>query len=700
MKKPSKPQIQQNSLKDKIMGLGEKSMRKSYYPELQKRIRELEESNEKLQQLIREKDKAQKELAESQALLSDIIHYQPAGTYRIRLHKNYNPNRGIHNKFSFDFLSQKFCDITGVKKEDIINDPFKMLKACHPADRESFVSHNNVSIENFSPFFWVGRFVVQGQVRWVQIESYPRLLSNGEKVWTGVIIDFTARKKADEDLRISEERFRLIFENSPVGMFSYDEKGCIRACNTFFADIIGLPKDRLTGLNMQNLPSKPLVETLQKALKGQSSAYEGGYTSSLSGREIKVRLQFAPIMDKKGAVQGGVGIAENIEDRIRNEKLKQEVEIARKSVEFKQKFLANMSHEIRTPLTGIEGMAYILAQTPLNKTQQDYLDTIIASSQGLREIINQILDYSKIEAGRMTIKPRIFRFEDIARKAEKLFASLCTHKIPWEVKVSPILPQYIEADEQRLMQIIINFISNAVKYAPQGLITLEIAKKEACDTETPCYRISVTDQGEGIENSRLEQIFLPFSQLDQTSKEVVEGTGLGLAICKELAELMGGEIGVESQPGKGSCFWFTFRAPTAKQPRSAEPEQYHSLSLPSRLKILLVEDKVVNQKVISLMLNGMGHEVQLASNGQEALKAYRPGVFDLILMDINMPVMDGITATSRLRSTFDSLPPIVGLSANAFEGDREKYIGQGLDDYLTKPVSKKEFAGFLQKWFS
>jgi PAS domain S-box-containing protein len=689
-------------LRNKIMGLGERSMRKSYYPELQKRIRELEEMNEQLRSYISEKEETQKAVIENEALLSDVINFQPAGTYRIRLNRAYDLKEGAKNPFTIDFVSKKFLDIAETNEpRETFNNPLQIIRIIHPEDREGFLHMNDVAIKNFTSFSWEGRFLINGQEKWVQIESHPRLLDNGDKVWTGVLIDLSARKKSEEALRISEERFRLIFESSPVGIISYDENGIIKACNENFARIFNIDQNRLMGMNALLLPHKRIVDALNKALKGENSVFEGELLQSFGSPAIQVRLQFAPIFGKNAALRGGVGIIENITERIRNGKLEQEIVIARKSAEFKQNFLANMSHEIRTPLTGIEGMANILNNTYLTETQQDYLDTIITSSKSLRTIINQILDYSKIEAGHMTLKPKPIYIPYFLKKINRLLESFCNGKIPFSIEASPGMPDCIEADEHKILQIITNLVSNAVKYAPEGSITVKMTQMATTRNGQLRFKISVTDQGAGISEELQKNLFTPFSQLERNDLREVEGTGLGLSISKQLANVLGGCIGLLSFPGNGSTFWFTFKA-------SASPVNSHVLNIPEKspvphkmnLNILLVEDKKINQKVITLILEGLGHSVTVADNGQNALEIFKPHVFDLILMDVQMPVMDGITATRHLRERHSSgIPPVVGLSANAFEGDREKYMNRGLDDYLTKPVNTDDFNRLIGKWF-
>jgi PAS domain S-box-containing protein len=380
-----------------------------------------------------------------------------------------------------------------------------------------------------------------------------------------------------------------------------------------------------------------------------------------------------------------------------SEKLK----IAEKSTEFKKNFFANMSHEMRTPLTGIIGTTELLLNTRLDVQQKDFVNTIRISGENLRETINEILDYSKIEAGMARINPVVFASNTLFNHASKLFASVCQKNIELQTWIDEQLPPYVSADLNRINQILTNLVFNAVKFTPKGKIMLSAQIDKFLEGKQILIKIKVTDTGIGIRPEAQKVIFEPFYQerfMDASDTQQFEGTGLGLPICRELSELLQGEIGVISEPGHGSTFWFTFIAHKSEKP--IEDEQLINVIpelIPEKLNILLVEDKAVNQKVIKLLLGSLGHTVTLATHGQEAINIYEPERYDLILMDIKMPVMDGITATQKLKEKYQTLPPIVGLSANAFEGDREKYMALGMDEYLTKPFKTNDFVEMATK---
>jgi signal transduction histidine kinase/CheY-like chemotaxis protein len=388
-------------------------------------------------------------------------------------------------------------------------------------------------------------------------------------------------------------------------------------------------------------------------------------------------------------------------DQKEADELRRQVEMANKSVEFKQNFLANMSHEIRTPLTGLVGMIELMGKTALNNVQQDYINTLKQSTENLHEIINQVLDYSKIEAGKLKLNIKTFQFQALLINAKKLFGSICDKDISFEIHVEEEVPVFIKADKSRIMQVINNLISNAVKFTNKGKISLNVKHLHTDSlTNETTVKIEVIDTGLGIRPEKHNQLFVPFAQIDEMDTRDYDGTGLGLSICKELVKMHGGDIGFESEYKVGSTFWFTFKAKIAdweEIPSIINSDEAFFSS--KNLKILLVEDKKINQKVISLMLSSLGHEVSCANNGEEAMQIFHPNLFDLILMDVQMPVMDGIAATQALKEKYNVLPPIVGLSANAFEGDSEKYKKLGMDEYMTKPLKYEDFIEVVNKFF-
>ncbi len=501
----------------------------------------------------------------------------------------------------------------------------------------------------------------------------------------------------NKELSLQERKYRLIFDSSPLGIAHFDKRGIATRFNKRFRDITHTPDD-IENLNFitEGL-NQEIISAFNMSWKANHSVTLEGMYQQKSGEQIPVRVIFTPI-NEDDKHDGVVMLIEDLRETLKQEELKKQVIIAREAARFKHNFLAEMSHEIRTPLTGVLGMIDILNQSGLNAEQKKHIAILKQSGDDLREIINQVLDYSKIEAGKLPLKTGTFRISNVFQKAEQLFLSINNKEIAFFKEHDQQIPEYVIGDELRIMQIINNLITNAVKFTQNGSITLSSELlPQSSDAEDCTVKFRVTDTGKGIPEALQKILFTPFTQAEQVQSPGIEGTGLGLAICKELTKLHGGNIGVESLPDKGSTFWFTLRVRPSTEASLAESQTaLAGRSIPNA-KILLAEDNKVTQNVLTMLLNSFGHEVTVAGNGEEVLEKYIHDRFDLILMDIQMPVMNGIAATQMLKQMHNNLPPIVGLSANALEGDREKYMALGLDEYLTKPFSHEDFDRVLRK---
>ena len=432
-----------------------------------------------------------------------------------------------------------------------------------------------------------------------------------------------------------------------------------------------------------------------------------------------------------------------IQARLADAKQQAEVHAQRAEAASKAKsdFLAMMSHEIRTPMNGVLGFANLLLETPLNAEQREFAQTVQRSGDALLTIINDVLDYSKIEAGRMTVEKIDFDLCSVCDEVRKILRSAITERgLTMTLSYDATLPKIIQGDPVRLRQVVLNLAANAVKFTERGLVRIEVSRLDEAQ-----IKISVVDSGIGISERQLNRMFQRFTQADSSTTRRYGGTGLGLAISKTLVELMGGTIGVHSQPGTGSTFWFTLPLVPVSQAQgetdgsaSAAPAATHGsavapdlASMPASAaapgmatipvlvdaiaasaaqgtarrahgRLLLVEDNFVNQRVAVYMLAKLGHQVDVAKHGREAIDILGKSHYDLVLMDCQMPEMDGFEATRIIRdpasTVLDHEVPVVAMTANAFPEDRARALACGMNDFLAKPVDRSVLANMLEKW--
>jgi PAS domain S-box-containing protein len=549
---------------------------------------------------------------------------------------------------------------------------------------------------------------------WLEVYLNPIFLADGtiEEV-SGIARDITAKKHAELALQESEEKFRGIIESFQDVYCQTNPDGEIIMMSPSVFTKTGFEPAEVLHKNINVFfPNQPVSdETLKRIFERGVVA---NYETSLSIKSGEVRdymLNIRAIYDDNQQPEAIEAVARDISDLKKSAReLMKAKEDAERSLKVKESFLANMSHEIRTPMNGVIGMIDLLNDTPLQPDQKDYVQTIKKSSQTLLNILNDILDLSKIEAGKMELHEAPIVLKEVFEKLSSLFAQVANAKGNRLVtNFSDDLPEFVIADETRLLQILSNLTSNALKFTENGTVTIK-ASVLSKNGRFHQIKVEITDSGIGITEENLKMLFNAFSQVDNSTKKSYGGTGLGLAISKELCRMMKGKIGVTSDWGKGSTFWFTVELKETKISPFLERKEVAEFVISNYFKtqkpiILLVDDNAVNRKVASEILKKAGAEVFTASSGREAInmvidfyeKNYR---LDVVFMDIQMPDLDGIETTIELRKLGLKLPPIIAMTAYSMKEDRARFMANGMDDYVPKPIRAQILIEKVEEWMT
>lgn len=616
----------------------------------------------------------------------------------------------------------------------------------HPEDRKQL--QRIVEKEGQVLGFETKRYRKDGSAIWVSVTSRSVHDSDGNlSYYENLVTDTTNRKKAELALQESLERYKLIMDASPVPITAYDQEGKVTYVNPAFTDLFGWSFEELAGKRLDFVPpheAEKTIDAVKRTVKGERMFID---SQRLTKEEklLDVQITSAPLMDHEEKLVGIFVMIRDITEMKRaemelarhrdhleqlvldrtaalkesEEQLRRAKEEAEAATKAKSEFLASMSHEIRTPMNAILGMADLLWESPLDNEQKKYVRVFRNAGDSLLNLINDILDLSKVEAGQLSLEEASFDLLDLVERTCEVMA-LKAHEKDLELlfRLVPDTPVHLMGDPVRLRQILINLMGNAVKFTSEGEITLECGLRNAdcgtaCDTaqiidpesgrEEVVLQFSVRDSGIGILKEKRESIFESFTQADSSTTREYGGTGLGLTICRRLVEMMGGKIWIESEPGKGSTFFFTARFGIDREPEGKEkpavdkategPKPKEALEVPP-LNILLVEDAKENQIVVKAFLKKAPHKIEVAENGRIGLEKFISGGYDLVLMDMRMPVMDGYTATGEIRKWEDEnrrdATPIIALTAHALREDRQKCLDAGCTDYLSKPIKKRD----------
>jgi len=541
----------------------------------------------------------------------------------------------------------------------------------------------------------------------IEVNATP-ILENGTVTGLhGIARDITERKHAEYALQKSEQRYRSLFDQASDGIFIMTLNGILIEVNNAFAVLHGYSADDMKGMSLGELDTAEsasgVPDRMRRIIDGETLTFEvEHYHRDGHVFPLEVSAKLITIDDKPVVQCLHKDIAER--RRVKSELLQAKI-AAESSNSAKSRFLANMSHEIRTPMNGLFGMMQLLEMTPLNEEQKDYVSDINKCGKNLLSLMSDILDLSKIEAGKVDIVLADFSLHHCINDIALMQKTVAFEKrIALDLNLDKEIPPILVGDQLRIKQILLNLLGNAIKFTSEGRVTLSTELLEHYDNFAQ-VQIVVCDSGIGISPEFLGTIFESFTQQDASISRKYGGTGLGLTISLRLAELMGGSISVESSPGIGSCFKVTLPFTVGGETDSIQvaPAKTTVVWDGPLLRILFVEDDEINIKFGVSLLKKMGHDVTVVENGRECLTALEQGTFDLVLMDIRMPVMNGQEAICEIRAkergTTDH-QRVIAVTAYSMRGDMERLLAEGFDGYISKPLNHRELVAGMNRIMS
>ncbi len=562
--------------------------------------------------------------------------------------------------------------------------------------------HYNKAFSGLSVGFEI-RIKNNSNYEWKQVFLNP-VYNNKVKVIavSGVAYDITEKTESRRRLANSEEKFRNIFESFQDLYFRTDFKGNIIMLSPSIKEIMGYDEKDLLGKNATNFYIYTIkIKSLLRRLvtNGSVRNFDTGIIHK-SGKVIPCICNIR-VISHKGKPQYIEGVARDITElRQATKELEESKDLAERSLRIKERFLANMSHEIRTPLNGIMGMLHLIEDDSLNQTNKNRLKILKNSAQILMDVLNDLLDLSKIEAGKMQLKASTISCLKLFQNLQVLFETQALEKkIDLSFDIAKQVPEYIIADEIKLTQIFSNLISNALKFTPKnGSIHVRLSMHKQGDEGSFFLRGSVKDSGIGISEKNQKKIFRSFSQVDSSSSKAYKGTGLGLYISKKLSSLMNGSLEVNSTKNNGAEFWFTFETNHTNKNTTTD-NALKNVSLTNTPSIMIVDDNNVNLQIASEILHKAGCKITKAKSGKSAIKKASKKIFNLIFMDIQMPDMDGVDATKLIKKDgLNQSTPIIAMTAYSMQGDKEKFLTYGMDDYISKPIKPHTLLQSVKKW--
>lgn len=645
---------------------------------------------------ITERKNAEQKLEEQRKFYEGILNNMPADIAVFNVHHEY---LYVNPKAIKDDHIRSW--IIGKRDEDYCryrNKPLSLASGRR--------AHFKMVMESHKPTEWEEQNALpNGDFEYMLRRWYPVMDANGNiQLVIGYGIDITERKKSEEALRANEEKYRSIIANMNLGLMEMDANGKIIFANQTLLNMADLKEDQYVGFNPivwidEDYRPEVLAKMANRA-KGTSEAYEA--RTNIHNKKGWWLVSSAPKYSRNGNFIGSIIVCLDINNQkqLENELIKSR-EQAVLLAKAKEMFLANMSHEIRTPMNAILGMGNQLAKTKLNDQQSFFLNTINSAADNLLVIINDILDLSKIEAGKLSIEKIAFEPRKIVQNAMQVVMHKAEEKglkltnSFFDSRLSPVLI----GDPYRINQVLLNLLSNAIKFTERGSVDIAI---EVIEDEQNFQTLitTITDTGIGMEQKFVERLFDKFSQEYESVSRKYGGTGLGMSICNELIHLMGGEISVDSVKGKGTkiSFSINLRKGSPKDVLDPITEAIDGNFLQGK-KILVTDDNDMNRLVASTILLNYGAVLMEANNGEEAVQIVENEPIDLVLMDIQMPVLNGYDATKAIRK-FNSGLPILALTANAIRGEQDKCLAAGMNDYIIKPFKEEDFLKRIAYWLN
>lgn len=620
------------------------------------------------------------QLEASRLQLTNITESIPCTVYQLLWHSPTDRR--------FTFLSGAAMKMLGLHRDDLISNFDTIAERIFDDERPDVV--RALSGKSEDRFQWIREFRYRhpnGSIRWMEAGASGHVEEDGAITWNGYVMDITQRKSIEQELALSEAHFKALFDGATIGIVNVDVKGVILDCNDQFCADMARSRESLRNtaiFEVLSAQDKLIAKAQFKELVGGKIDHYRGERSFIrpSGAPLWMTVNVSALLDAQGQFESAViSMVDMTELKLLSDELLLAKEQADAASKAKGDFLANMSHEIRTPMNAIIGMSQLCLQTELDKKQKNYVEKIERASQSLLSIINDILDFSKIEAGKLDIESVPFQLDTMLEDLSDMFSEKAAHKqIELLFAVAPNVPRYLYGDSLRLGQVLINLMNNAIKFTERGEVLLSLNLVEQQDDDV-VLRFSVRDSGIGLTEQQQAKLFKSFTQADTSTTRKYGGTGLGLAICKQLVELMGGNIGVESQFGHGSTFYFTVKLQISEGQKLVLEQELEGMS------VLVVDDNATARDIMRTTLESMGFRVDTVRSGEEAISRCLLQTYEVALIDWKMPNMDGLETARQIQLQAKSQPKILMVSAHA----NHEFITQieqlALAGYISKPIS-------------